>query len=112
MALSQSMGQSPAALIWASEENACFYISILTIVMEPLLQFPRSYPCSKEDCMRRSGASRAVILFLCWALMKLCLQHVSSVGSPEKEGMGYWGVPEKGHECQGGTGASPIMRTG
>lgn len=85
--MSQSMGQSPAVLSWGSEENAHFYISTLTTVMEPLVPFPRSYPCSEEDCTRRSGASRAVINSLCWALMKLYLEHVSGVGSPDKEGM-------------------------
>lgn len=68
---------SPAVLSWSSERNAHFYVPALTTVIEPLVQLPRSCPCSREGCAGRSGASRAVILSLCWVLMKLCLKRVS-----------------------------------
>lgn len=76
---------SPAVLSWSSEGNAHFYALTLTTVIDKLVQLPRSCPCSREGCVRRSGASRAVILSLSWLLTKLCLEHVSSVGSPAKE---------------------------
>lgn len=105
------MGQSPAVMSWGSEGNAHFYVSTLTTVMEPLEQLPRSWLCSKEDCTRRSGASRALILSLCWALLKLYLQHVSSVGSLDKEGMDVL-ERAQGRAMNAWTGASPIMRAG
>lgn len=86
MALSKSVGQAPAVLSWCSEGNAHFYVSTLTAVMEPLVQLPKSCPCSREGCTGSSGASRAVILPLCWVLTKLSLELVSSGGSPDKEG--------------------------
>lgn len=75
---------SPAVLSWGSEGNAHFYVSTLTTVIELLVQLPRSCPCSREGCVR-SGASRAVILSLSQVLTKLCLEHVSSVDSPDKK---------------------------